>query len=311
MKTPEYSGLHRLMAQKVSAVLLLQIACVCCFVGRAWQHIVFDAPFRALLWSETTMTGFIEAVFGIDWVTYSQHSDRYITMIVTAVGFFYALCAVAVWFVDGKRRWASALMAAASVSLMFLSYLYYRDNKYKFNELIEYSLQWATPLALLIAVHFPHEKAKLILFSKLAILGTFLGHGHFAVGFYGEPPASFVRLSMRALGIGAPQAVSFLWVVGVLDIIICFLVFLPRRIALHALVYAAAWGAITALARPYAYVPVGSDLRDASFWIAEAVYRMPNALVPLATFVLVYFYRRAPAPCVSPSRGSATASLSP
>jgi hypothetical protein len=189
--------------------------------------------------------------------------------------------------------------------------LYYRDSKYKFNELIEYTLQWATPLALLIAVHFPLEKAKLILFSKLAIFGTFLGHGHYAVGYYGEPPQSFLRLTMRVFGIEQPQAVSFLWVAGVLDMAVCVLMFFPRKIALHALAYAAAWGLITALARPYAYVPVSYDARDASFWIAEAVYRMPNALVPLAALVLVYCYRKSPASCLAPSRGSAAAHLSP
>jgi len=45
------------------AVPVLRISCCCLLVGRAWQHLFWDAPFRAFLWDEHLLQGIVEGFF--------------------------------------------------------------------------------------------------------------------------------------------------------------------------------------------------------------------------------------------------------
>ena len=112
-------------------VLLVRSACVLLLVGRAWQHLFWDAPFRALLWSQATMEGVVKAVLGLDWEAYASNptiSDT-IQGVIRGFGAFYLLAAVVamVYPVDAKacgRRWLAGVLLCASLSLFFLGYLY-------------------------------------------------------------------------------------------------------------------------------------------------------------------------------------------
>jgi len=53
---------------------IVQIATVGVFLGRAYQHLFWDAPFRTLLWDQEWMEGIVKGVLGMQW-------DDYITNI--------------------------------------------------------------------------------------------------------------------------------------------------------------------------------------------------------------------------------------
>jgi hypothetical protein len=288
MNSPRVFDLLQRPARELSVVSLLRWACVAVFAARAWQHLRFDAPFRALLWDERVMTPVVEALLGMDWVTYSRVSDAYIQGIIQGFGVFYGLCAVAAWRCRADRFWNSVIVGVGACALLFLSYLYYRDTNGRIYELIEYAIQWMAPLALLFAVHLPARPAVSAWVMKLAIVGTFLGHGHYAMSVYGYPPVAFVNMTMRILGLGEENALRFLWWAGFLDLLVCVAIFLPRRIALAGLAYAAVWGALTALARPVAYVAAAPDLNERLYWLNEGLLRTANALIPAALFLLLY-----------------------
>jgi hypothetical protein len=284
-RTPA-SVASRLLAG-LSVVALLRWACVAVFAARAWQHLRFDAPFRALLWNEPSMTPFVQAVLGLDWGAYAAQSDPYITGIVRGFGGLYAVCAVAAWRCRPGRRVESILVGVGAAALLFLSYLHYLDTNGRFYELIEYAIQWMAPLALLWVIHRPADLATPGWMLRLAITGTFLGHGCYAMSVYGYPPVSFVNMTMRILGLGEENALRFLWWAGFLDVLACVAIFLPRRIALTGAAYAALWGALTTLARPVAYVAGAPDWHERSFWLNEGLLRTANALIPAALFLLL------------------------
>jgi hypothetical protein len=290
------------LAREISVVSLLRWACFAVFAARAWQHLWFDAPFRALLWDERLMTPIIETFFRMDWVTYSRVSDVYIQGIIQAFGVLYAICAVAVWRCRADRFWNSVVVGVGACALLFLSYLYYRDTNGRIYELIEYAIQWMAPLALLSAIHRPQSGQTLVWILKVAIVGTFLGHGRYAMSVYGYPPVSFVNMTMRVLGLGEENALRFLWWAGFLDLLLCVAIFLPRRIALAGLAYAAFWGSLTAMARPVAYFSTAPDWSWKIFWLNEAFLRTSNALIPAALFLLIY-HARAQSVVVSPAAG--------
>ena len=46
---------------------VLRLATFALFAGRAWQHLFWDAPFRALLWDKETMENFDEFKRSLEW----------------------------------------------------------------------------------------------------------------------------------------------------------------------------------------------------------------------------------------------------
>ena len=70
---------------------LLKISVVLVFLGRAWQFIFWDAPFRTFFWNENLLKPFVETVIGIDWQTYAHSPllDVFIDSSVFAFGILY------------------------------------------------------------------------------------------------------------------------------------------------------------------------------------------------------------------------------
>ena len=101
---------------------------------------------------------------------------------------------------------------------------------------------------------------------RIALFGEFLGHGIFA---YRVAP-NFVPLVTGSLGVTEQTAAALLPVFGVIDFVIAAVALL-RPIPI-VILYAAVWGFLTGLARPFSGVTV--------FW--DFVERWPNWGVPLA-----------------------------
>ena len=78
--------------------LIVQIAAVCVFWGRAWQHLFWDAPYRTLLWDEVWMSGIVEFLSSMTWEDYvtSTPVDNGIQTSIRISGWIYAVAGLAV-----------------------------------------------------------------------------------------------------------------------------------------------------------------------------------------------------------------------
>ena len=111
-------------------------------------------------------------------------------------------------------------------------------------------------------------KARWVL--RVAVAGEFLGHGVFAL----QGKADWLRWISQLTGADTATAAALLTAIGVADILVAVLVLVkPIR---AALLWAAAWGAWTALVRPLVGMPV---------W--DFIERWANWGAPLALLLLM------------------------
>src|SRR3989344_9639310 len=105
---------------------------------------------------------------------------------------------------------------------------------------------------------------------RIAVFGTFLGHGIFAL----QGRESWVGWIQHFTGVDAATGATILTLVGILDVLVAIIVLArPVRIVL---LWAALWGFWTALVRP---------LTGDSIW--EFVERFANWGAPLALLMML------------------------
>jgi len=267
---------------------LLQVAAVCVFLGRAWQHLRFDAPYRTLLWDERWMKGIV-ATFGMDWSDYvtSPQVDGAIDAFTRGMGWFYVLCALCAIALPRLGRPASWIVTAGGVGLVFLAFLFTKEKFFFAGEFFEFALQCGTPFFLVWINRHGAPTTGFIHWLKIAIALTFICHGLYATGFYPRP-GNYIEMTMKILHFDEQQAVAFLNVAGLLDFLLSICIFLPwRQPVFIALAYAAFWGTATAFARTWAYF--NPEFWDNSLeqWLHETVFRLPHGLGPLVVLVCI------------------------
>ena len=262
-------------------VFALRLLVCCTFLGRAYQHIRWEAPYRALLWSQHKMEPLITGVFGVEWRDWVNNTavDMGIQNAINITGWFYLLCAVLALTVSGKTKFQQFVLAFGGAMLFFLAYLYFLDKGSRIGQWIEYSLQFGGPIFLIAAVrgHICHPK--LVFSFKVAIALTFIGHGLYAAGIYPQP-GNFVTMLMNGVGLSEDMSRQLLVAAGYLDFIAAALIFFPA-VNRPALAYMAFWGFATALARMVSYydpIHIGGWL-DA--WAFQTIYRMIHGGAPL------------------------------
>jgi hypothetical protein len=266
--------------------LLLQIAVVAVFLGRAWQHLYWDAPYRVLLWDEDWMKPIIAGVFRIDWEAYvtDLSIDRGIQNFIRLTGGFYLICALTAVFISRWKRVGVAILWAGSVSLILLALLYCKEKFFHIGQFLEYTLQWASPLFLVFFYKDQVVNQRFVLFAKIAIALTFICHGLYAVGYYPRP-GEFLQMTMAILNAEEAGALTFLNTVGVLDFVVGALLFVRGKGSKIALGYCVFWGLATTLARVWAPLAMGAGLENILLQsLHESLYRFPHFLMPL--FVL-------------------------
>lgn len=275
--------------------LLVKMAAVSVFLGRAWQHIRWDAPYRALLWDEAWMKVPVEATLGISWREYvsSNVVDAFIDGLVSATGWFYLLCALAALFIGRLGRVGRAILWIGAANLIFLAALYCKEKFLFIGQFFEYTLQWGAPAMLAIISKAPEKEwsPRFVLAVKVAIALTFTCHGLYAVGFYPRP-GNFLEMVMNILPLNETGAIHFLNTAGALDFALSIALFLPGRFPLLALAYASFWGLATSIARFWAYFHL--EYWDSALlqWLHEAVMRLPHFLIPLALLLCLAGRRR-------------------
>lgn len=263
----------------------MQIATICVFLGRAWQHLVWDAPFRTLLWDENWMSGIITGIFNTSWNDYitSPEVDAGIQMTIKSFGVFYLICALMALFIQRWRKIGAVFMYLGSFSLILLALLYCKERFFSVGQFLEYSLQFSSPVLLYFCVKQSYIRSGLIFWMKVFIAFTFVCHGLYAFGYYPRP-GYFTEMTMLILGVSENTAITFLKIAGILDFIIGVGIFLPHKIAKWIMLYAVIWGGLTTLARVVAYVEFDYFWETANQWVFESVYRVPHFTIPLTVW---------------------------
>ena len=268
--------------------LLVQAAAVSVFLARAWQHLYWDAPYRALFWDEAWMKSLVESTMDITWREYvtSPQTDAFIQHLILASGWLYIACALAAFFINRLGRVGRVLLWLGAINLLFLAALYCKEKFFFIGQFFEYTLQWGAPAMLAILAKDPDKpwSSRFVLFVKIAIALTFTCHGLYAVGFYPRP-GNFLEMVMNILPVNETGAIHFLNTAGALDFLLSLVLFLPGRWPLAALAYASFWGLSTSIARVWAYFHWAFWDSVLKQWLHEAVMRFPHFLVPLALLV--------------------------
>jgi hypothetical protein len=106
---------------------------------------------------------------------------------------------------------------------------------------------------------------------RLAVFGTFLGHGVFAL----QGKESWIPY-FTSIGISESAAATLLPLIGTMDVAVAlFALFWPLRIVLA---WATTWGLVTALIRPISGEPIWDFVERTANWAA------PLALLALQGF---------------------------
>jgi hypothetical protein len=230
---------------------------------------------------------------GGTWQEYvtSAATDRYIQTAITGFGIFYALMAVVTLFIRSRHikkfMW---LYILSSVLLAFLAFLYTMEKFYHAGQFFEYAIQVLLPLFFIYMLSQRIKPGRLLLFMKIAIALTFSAHGLYATGFYPQPGV-FVDMFISILHVSEPVAVKMLFLAGILDFVVSVALFVPL-LAKYALLYAALWGGLTAVARTWANFYFDFPLSSLHQNLYETLYRLPHLLVPLAAFYIVLHLRK-------------------
>ncbi len=225
--------------------------------------------------------------FGSSWSEYLETagSDASIEKLVIISGIMLLLAAVAVWLLPFYRKWTRPLIVAGIVILAFLFFLYWKGNFFIIAQLMEHALQWSAPLFLLAVVKERKLMPAGLFFLKIAVALTFVGHGLFALGVF-PIPGHFTVMVVQILGVNQEQAVQFLFLAGVLDVVIGLGIFLPFKYSQWIIAYAIFWGVATSSARIWAHFYV--DNLEFVFWrwVPETLFRLPHFLMPMVVLIV-------------------------
>ncbi|GAA4274877.1 DoxX-like family protein [Aquimarina gracilis] len=268
-------------------LLLLKISVFLIFIGRAWQHLFWDAPYRSFFWDEALLKPLIEGFFTISWTEYvtSNQTDSFIQNSIRANGILYVIASIcSLSLTKNNKRWTRIPIFLGGISLLILTTLLTKEKFYHVAQFFEHSIQFGLPFVLLYQ-HKDFDEKKHILILKILIAVTFFSHGLYAFGFY-PVPGKFVDMVIQIFGFSEPTAITFLYIAGILDFVLAVLIFIPKT-AIYALWYAIFWGLLTALARIVSNFHLEFPLNSIHQNLHETLYRIPHGLTPLIVLLLI------------------------
>jgi len=277
------------MISKNKIINLLKAAVFLIFIGRAYQYIVYGAPFRALLWDEGLLQPIVEGLFNTPWGEYatSKTVDTWIENTTLINGIFLAIAAFSALLINqNNKKYLKYFIYFGSFSLLILSTLLMKDKFFHNAQFFEHAIQVVTPLILLMTINETINFEKISFNLKILVAITFTSHGLYALGYY-PIPGNFVDMTINSLGTSEDTSKIFLYTAGILDILLSILIFIPK-ISKYALWYAFIWGTATAMARVTGYF--NSDLIALSLEssLYRTIYRIPHGLIPLTIYFIDY-----------------------
>ena len=271
-----------------TTLLLLKISAFLVFIGRAYQHLFWDAPFRSLLWDEQILKPIVQGLFGIEWNSFVTDlgMDANIQSLIQLQGLFYLFAAIIVLLIQtNSKKWMQIVLYFGGFSLVFLSVLLFKEKSYQLPQFFEHSLQFGIVFMLLYYLKKP-DYSKLLFYLKVLIALTFLSHGIYALGSFYPIPSNFITMILNIIPIKESNIVNLLFVMGVIDILIAIFIFIPK-LAKWTLFYAFIWGTVTAFARIVSGLHYEFSLGILHQYLFETIYRIVHGLVPLLAFRLL------------------------
>lgn len=267
-----------------TSFLILKWSVFSVFIGRAYQHLFWDAPFRAFFWDEELLKPFIENIIGIQWGDYvsSVSFDLFLKYLTFGFGLLYLVSAGFTLFYNEKNKFHKIVLICASIGLFFLSYLLMKEKFYRVSQFFEYSLQFGIPIIFMFYTKsFFKKNINLIL--RLLIAIVFVSHGLFAIGYY-PVPGHYLGMVINIFDVTESSARQFLFVAGVLDFLLAIFIFVPK-LSKTALIYAVFWGLATSFARIIGGFYADFVLESIHLNLYQVVYRLPHGLIPLMLLI--------------------------
>jgi len=186
------------------------------------------------------------------------------------------------------RRVRVLLLLLGGWALMGLAALSWLDVGLKAAMFIEHASQFLGPMVLVYAARLDAFDGAAGYLARLAIALTFVGHAAFAVGWYGLP-GPFLTMMMNILGVEQVMAIRLLFLAGVFDMVVAVWVvagMLRPGSDRVALMYAALWGTVTAIARMWSGMESGQILSGLDLWLHETAIRLIHGGLPLALYLV-------------------------
>lgn len=260
---------------------ILRLAAFGVLMGRGLQHIVYDVPYRVLLWEESLWSDLFR-MMNWSWTSFATNLtvDKMIHTTGFAVGVLLILTSL-IALLNLKR--ARLMLTISSSYLVALSLLYTADKFFIPAQFIEYSAQMFAPLALVL--YWRNElDDKLIFWMRIAVALTFFGHGSYALGLY-PTPGNFIDMVITIMNCNESTAIIFLKIMGSLDFVAGVLLFVPT-VDKWALNFCFTWGLLTTFARISEESVFGVSHIIASSG-HEFIVRFPHFLIPLFLLISV------------------------
>lgn len=267
------------------------ILCFLMFMGRAYQHLFWDAPYRTLLWEEEWLEGFVNWL-GLDWKTYvtSVQADRSIQLVIKMTGLLYIVCAfICLAMRQGVFKKLQPILHFGIISLALLFFLLTKEKFFHIGQFFEHTAQLACPMVLLLLVNRKINTVQLIFVLKIAIALTFCCHGLYAIGYYPRPGV-FVDMVINTFGCSEAFAHQFLWLAGLLDFVVAIALFIPQsqKVAVY---YVLIWGFVTALARTTAFFDWTFPFQSLHQNVFQSMVRLPHGGLPLVLGVTYGYFQ--------------------
>ena len=270
---------------------ILKFACIAFFIGRGWEHFMFNPPYRVFLWSEDLLGFLINNFTPLTWQEYVANSfiNTLVDRLIQLIGVFYLFMATITFFIKPWHKRLFKYYVFSSLMMSFLAFTLFVDKGFRIGQLIEQSSQIIIPI-LFAGLYLNKFKITDVLnVVKIAIAFTFIGHGLFAVGFY-PVPGNFVDMCISFFGFTEPEAFMFLRTIGIIDLSCALFLFVPK-LEIIALIFMSFWGCATASARLFSNFDMSLIEMSVSQWWFELVYRLPHGLIPI-TLLLFYLQKR-------------------
>jgi hypothetical protein len=274
---------------------LLIVSAVCVLLGRGYEYLFWDTPIRVLMWRQDWISGFVE-LFGFTWEEYASSPtiDKILNFFSRSVAFFFIVSAFAVCFIKSFKQVGSLLKNTFGV-VLFIYILLFIDNFSRIGYFVEHSIQIGA--VLMPVIYFQHkinEKGLFLILQWLVAL-TFIGHGMFAMAFY-PVPGEFIDMLYYAFRFEEKTSLSFLYVIGIIDIVFGLYILLPisllkilKPVTYVVISYFIVWGFFTAIARIYTGFAMSITIDSFHEEFYKFVFRIPHAIFP---FILVFILKR-------------------
>jgi len=267
----------------------LKICAFLIFIGRAYQYLFFDAPFRALLWDQSLLHNIVEGVFNTPWKDYVTNLsvDQWIQRSIKINGVLFGIAAFASLLINKRNvKLLRPIIYTGGIFLIILSFLTMKDMFFHSAQFFEHALQIGIPFLLVFAIAEKFNFNKLIFSLKILIAITFVSHGLYALGYY-PIPGYFIDMTIGSLNVTEDTAVGILKFAGIMDMILAIFIFVPK-VAKYFLIYAMLWGLLTAMARIVSFFnweSIASSIHQTLFLV---IYRLPHGLAPLLILITGY-----------------------